>query len=302
MASLVIEPRAGWNALPARDDDTLAPSSRRGVVVHWNGPKMPQPDHAGCDELVRSIQRYHMLVKKWTDGAYSYVVCQHGTVYEMRGRTGYQFANGSLDPDRGGTGDYSLRPSEAWYTVMCLTGGDHDAAGRLVDEQKPSAAMLRSLGLLVALLRSWGAGDETKPHRAFRIKTCPGDALAAWCARHDGRPITQTGEDDMSAEDVKAINAHTDAVAERLADELYKRVARAEFGGKVIPTHYPVSLHAIRAQLNEVGGKVDAVSAIRLAVDALGDDEEQARADLLAVEQRLLARIDATHPGQQPAG
>lgn len=187
MTRVEIVARQQWGALDARDSARLDPHQRRGVVLHWNGPKMAQPDHDGCPALVRSIQRYHMQAKGWTDGAYSYVVCQHGVVYELRGRYLAQWANGSLAAPAG-TGDTSLRPAESWYTVMCLTGGDHDKQGRLVDEQKPSRDMLTALAGLIGLLRAWGAGSRVLPHRAFRIKTCPGDILAAWCARWNGRP------------------------------------------------------------------------------------------------------------------
>lgn len=302
MAGLTIVPRAEWGALPPRDDDTLPASSRRGVVVHWNGPKMPQPAHSGCDDLVRLIQRFHMVNKGWTDGAYSYLICQDGVVYELRGRVRYQFANGSLAPPAG-TGNYSLAPSENWYTVMCLTGGDHDAAGRLVDEQLPSEAMLTALGQLTGLLRSWGAGDEVKPHRAFRVKTCPGDRLAAWCARYDGRPIRETeGDDEMSAADVATITKHATAEADRVRDEVYRMISRGQLPDRsTSAAHALVSLTAIRSQLDLVSGKVDALSGVRLAIEALGDDHDDIRADLIGIEERLTAAVAADREPPTPA-
>lgn len=194
--SLTIVKRAGWLAAPARTRAVLDPDARRGVVVHWNGPKITQPEHGGCARVVRSIQRFHMDSKGWRDGAYSHVVCQHGVVFEMRGWDGVQWANGSVDPPAG-TGRTDLRPTESWYTVLVLTGGDHDRAGRLVDEQPPTPAAVAALGAYVVEARRRGAGDRVLPHNDFRVKTCPGTTLTALARRWDRRPIEIPEEDEM---------------------------------------------------------------------------------------------------------
>jgi hypothetical protein len=109
--------------------------------------------------------------------------------------------------------------------------------------------------------------------------------------------ILREDDDDMSAADVLAIkNALNDT-----RDELYRMISRGQMpDGKTSPAHAYVSLAALRAQTDEVAGKVDAITGVRLAVDALGDDEPEIRAELERVEASLLARLDETHQ-QAPA-
>jgi len=237
--AVTIVPRPDWGARKARDDDALAEASRRGVVIHWNGPKIGQPEHQGCPGLVRGIQDFHMDSKGWTDIAYSFVACQHGTVYEGRGWRGFQFANGSVKPPAG-TGRFDLTvdgSSEHWYTVLCLTGGDHDAKGRVLDEQRPSAALVGALTGLVEIARDKGAGREVKPHNDFRVKSCPGPTLHSHVRRWDGAAVTFE-EDDVTPAECEAA---------------MRKVLRQELGAdsdrSVRSAYWELSVRAVNAAL-----------------------------------------------------
>lgn len=109
-----------------------------------------------------------------------------------------------------------------------------------------------------------------------------------------GLMANPTGEDDeMSAADVAAINKHTTAEANRVRDEGYRMIARGQLPDGLSLGHAYVSTASIRAAVDLMSGKLDAISAVRLAVEALGDDEANVRAELEAVEARLLERIGA---------
>ncbi len=101
--------------------------------------------------------------RDWSDFAYSFHVCIHGTVYVVRGWTWDQFANGSPDKNP------ALGTDKDWYTV-------HFALGR---GGVPTPAMLEAGRWIVAKAREKGAGDEVRRHDEFKFKVCPGPALTA---------------------------------------------------------------------------------------------------------------------------
>jgi hypothetical protein len=137
------------------------------------------------------------------------------------------------------------------------------------------------------LLLDWG-GTWTAPWdpQHFGFAGTPGQARAI----ADQIRAGHDQEDELSAADVAAINKHTDAA---LAEH-YRLVARGELDtGKTSPAHAYVSLTALRAQSDLIAGKLDPLSAVRVALEGLGDDEANVRSDLQGVEERLTARIDA---------
>ncbi len=161
--------RSGWGARnPTRAPRITAPGDRRGVVYHWTGDAETsldshERDHARCDDDTRNLQNYHMDSRDWSDFAYSFHVCIHGTVYVVRGWTWDQFANGSPDKNA------SLGYDKDWFTI-------HFALGR---GGVPTPAMLAAGRWIVAEARRRGAGKEVRRHDEFKFKVCPGPALTA---------------------------------------------------------------------------------------------------------------------------
>ncbi len=181
--------RSDWGARqPTRTPRTVPACDRRGVVYHWTGDAETSidshsRDHAQCDDDARNIQRYHMDSRDWSDFAYSFHVCIHGTVYVVRGWTWDQFANGSPDKNE------SLGTDKEWYTI-------HFALGR---GGTPTPAMLEAGRWIVAEARRRGAGKEIRRHDEFKFKVCPGPSLTDEVKRlvANGLPSDDRGTVDM---------------------------------------------------------------------------------------------------------
>lgn len=173
--------RREWNAAgPRRTPNVIRASSRKGVVLHWNGPPLRLDPRQGAPALlrretaiVRAVQRFHQEQQKWSDSAYSYMVGQSGTVFEVRGEDWDQFANGD---DVIGANDGSDRD---YYTIMVMIG----------EGEWPTREAIESVKAIVVHLRGLGAGNRVLPHNAFKRKTCPGVELTELAHSLDRVPL-----------------------------------------------------------------------------------------------------------------
>jgi len=141
--------RAQWDARPPKSRIATVWSRRTEFVVHHSeGP---------TTQTVRSIQDFHMDVRKWSDIAYNFLVNDSGTIYEGRG----------------------------WLTVGAHAKG-HNTAGIgvcYIGQNAPTDAAKRAIRVLydyacdqagyVLLKRGHGqlSGNSTD---------CPGSNLLAW--------------------------------------------------------------------------------------------------------------------------
>ena len=158
--------RSQWGARPPRATTALVPSQVRGIAVHYTAMDADRVhDHAGCAARVRGIQRFHMDTRSWNDIAYSWLVCQHGYVFEGRGWGVRTAANGTNDGNNG-------------YHAVCFLGGD-------TDRDDVTAAGRDALG---RVLRAAPGGD-VKPHSFFTTTTCPGDELRAYVEAEGWRVV-----------------------------------------------------------------------------------------------------------------
>lgn len=168
---------------------------RSGFVIHHNGPPancLGRP-HSRCVAYWNAVKSFHVGTKGWSDIAYSFGVCPHGTRFVGRGWDKPQFANGEdvVGPEDG---------SDAhWFTVLVFLGWE-EIDGQPVDEE-PTAAMVAGVRSLIAEGRlSRRCGTRVLPHNAFKIKRCPGATFTAYAAAWDNQPLTPTAppEDDMT--------------------------------------------------------------------------------------------------------
>lgn len=146
----------GWpaSAAPKKTRKT------RGVKIHYEGTKVPSLKHSQCKAHWTSIRNSHLANKAegYSDVAYNFAVCQHGSVLEGRGigfRTG---ANGNQ-----------------------ALNADHDSVVVLVgtEYKEVTADVIAGLRWVIGYLRDHGTGTEVKGHRDGFATACPGEPLYA---------------------------------------------------------------------------------------------------------------------------
>lgn len=150
--------RAQWGAKPAGVSRNKMVAKPLGITIHWEGPRMGTRSHSQCASLIRGIQAFHMGPSRgWVDIGYSLLVCEHGYVYEGRGKGIGQAAQGTT---------YG---NEHYYSICCLVGKG--------DPQTP--ALIKGIQEAANIARSWGAGNAVTGHRDFVSTECPGADLYA---------------------------------------------------------------------------------------------------------------------------
>lgn len=180
--------RAQWGARPSAQTGNSIATHPNGVLIHWEGPKVGSRDHSLCDDLVRSIQNFHMDVRGWVDIAYNFLVCEHGYIFEGRGVKRGSAANGTTEANFD-------------YYAVCAMVGDTDAQ---------PAALINGLREAVGYCQLAGAGTHVGGHRDVFPTDCPGDALYALV--HDGNmtaldPTTDKPIGSQAASDVPPVAA-----------------------------------------------------------------------------------------------
>jgi hypothetical protein len=171
--------RAQWGARPPKQRQLLVKHDQRGTAVHYSGSDADElADHSRCARRVRSIQDFHMDGRGWSDIAYSYLACKHGTVYEGRGRGIRTAAQGTNAGNDG-------------YHAVCFLGDDTANRDDVTDLGR---AAIKDA---VHWCNAWAGVAGVRPHSSFHSTGCPGDDLRAWIAA--GMPVHE--EDDMALSD-----------------------------------------------------------------------------------------------------
>ena len=171
----------GWpaSAAPDQTDPVL------GFKIHYEGTPVPVVEHSRCAGRWTAIRNSHLAntAEGYSDVAYNWAVCNHGTIFEGRGwgkRTG---ANGNQTLNR---------PHNAILWMGGTTG-----------VVTPSAAAVASIKELIRYLRSKGAGNDIKGHRDGYATDCPGDAMYSLVKSGKLEPgVPTTPKDDMQPVDV----------------------------------------------------------------------------------------------------
>lgn len=173
----------GWPASSAPDqtDPVL------GFKIHYEGTPVPVVEHSKCAGRWTAIRNSHLAntAEGYSDVAYNWAVCNHGTIFEGRGwgkRTG---ANGNQALNRP-------------HNAILWMGGTSGVV-------TPSAAAVASIKELIRYLRSKGAGNDIKGHRDGYATDCPGDAMYSLVQSGKLEPgVPTTPKDDMDPVDVWA--------------------------------------------------------------------------------------------------
>lgn len=165
-------PREQWGARP-RKSGTTAIIDHPSVTYHYEGEGTVYPwDHSKCDDMVRSIQAYHMDGRGWSDIAYNYLVCPHDFCYEGRGFDRRSSANGN---------DTYNNLS---FAVCALWGSK---SGNTV----PDGLKLAYMYARQILISKGGATEVIYPHSHWHNTDCPGDPIRAWI--NAGCPLPSAG-------------------------------------------------------------------------------------------------------------
>ncbi len=144
----------GWpaSAAPKKTKAT------KGVKIHYEGTLVPSMDHSKCKSHWTTIRKSHLANKAegYSDVAYTYAVCQHGSLFEGRG----------IERRTGANGNAALN-------------ADHDAIVVLVgtEYKSVSADVIAGVKEGISRLRASGTGKEIKGHRDGYATACPGEAL-----------------------------------------------------------------------------------------------------------------------------
>ncbi|KAH7115608.1 hypothetical protein EDB81DRAFT_862213 [Dactylonectria macrodidyma] len=154
--------REEWGAQPPKEA-YIPMTDARGVKIHYLGALFSGREHSECDNMMRSVQSDQMS-GEYFDVAYSLAVCQHGYVYDGRGKGHRSGANGNqqLNADH-----YAVLAFLAKFGVT-----------------QPSASQITGIQDAIAYLRRAGAGNEIKGHRDGYNTECPGGPLYEMV--HDG--------------------------------------------------------------------------------------------------------------------
>lgn len=165
-------------------------SVKEGWVIHHDQATNPvytnDFSHDRCVSFWKAVRDWHVYHNGWSDIAYSFGVCRHGTRFEGRGWSKLQFAGGAdqIPDDLQYHDDY-------WYSCLFFIG----------DGEIPTPEMLSAfLALRLEGETRGQSGRRVIGHNTFRIKPCPGPFLTAWAATLDNTDPHQ--EPDMDAREL----------------------------------------------------------------------------------------------------
>jgi hypothetical protein len=127
--------REQWSAARPTYAGNKISANPLGVVIHWEGPKLGVYSHDKC--AVRGIQAFHQRDRGWSDIAYNFVVCPHGTVFEGRGLYVGSGANGTDRHNRDYYAICAMVGSGGPVARHSGSGSDLPAARRLQDSGPP---------------------------------------------------------------------------------------------------------------------------------------------------------------------
>ena len=153
--------RKQWGARPPKQRTLLAVSAVDALVVHYSASNADeQALHENCAGRVRAIQTYHMDGQDWSDIAYNWLVCKHGSIFRGRG--------------------WPVMPAATYghnrHTVaICFLG--NDTKGR-ADVTKEAERAIREVYAFVKARTPQDIGATG--HRDFVATSCPGDELYAF--------------------------------------------------------------------------------------------------------------------------
>lgn len=216
-----------------------------GIAVHWEAAP-PRANHNQCAGQVEEIRHYH-ITHDYSDIAYSFLVCNHGQVFNGRGwdRQSAATCNGSFN--------------SRFWSVCAMTGPGHDS----------TPEMRRAIRAVVDEARQRGA-REVICHRDACATACPGDEICGWVKaglsiddhQEPAPPVPEPTR--RSKHVIYAINDSDDAYQLVGSDPQNKKHYIKLFGTEVLINHHQGS-PLVHVNLDEfkafVAGDLQALAA-----------------------------------------
>lgn len=191
-----IEGRDAWGAKPPESVTPWDPSKLEGICQHWFGSPKAAATHAGCDDLLRSVQRTHQA-GEYSDIAYNFGVCPHGVAYELRGWNVQTGANGTTEANR----------NFIAFVYMAGTGDPLTVKGKAALEALYAEAFKR------------GVGVKAITHGSITGSACPGPAVKAWLASGAWKPKPAKVKFELTTGEGKVLDDSVAAETDRAAQE-----------------------------------------------------------------------------------
>ena len=159
----------GWGARPARGRLNVYDRSPVKILVHHTAtPNVVNPSPSDAVDLARSIQRFHMDVRRWPDTGQHFTVSRGGVVLEGR--------HHSLEFLR--VGRRQVEGAHCTNQNVVALGIENEGTYSSVDPPEKQWRRLRELcAYLCGQYRI--APRQIFGHRDFKDTACPGDRLYA---------------------------------------------------------------------------------------------------------------------------
>lgn len=198
MTEFITRKDLGWPASAA----PLKTHATKGVKIHYEGTRSPVRDHSYCKSYWTGIRNSHLANKAegYSDVAYSFAVCRHGSVLEGRG----------LGRRTGANGNQTLN---ADHDAVCVLYGTNDAA--------VSDAVISGVRWVIQYLRDHGTGKEIKGHRDGYATACPGEPLYALVKSGKFEPVKASAP--RSIDKVNDMTPEQDARLKRIEEGLAQK-------------------------------------------------------------------------------
>lgn len=272
-------PRSSWTDDPYPGGATLlVPGEVLGLAVHWPGGSGSVPTlRSASIQILNGELRFHTDPvsaggRGYSDIAYNWAVDQEGRVWDLRGWQRRSGANGDTEVNR------------QYLAATCLIG----------PKDIPSPALLQALRDLrnQVVLRRYPKATRVVPHSAIRPAPtdCPGDRLRAHIAAGTFTSTAAIQEDDVTPEDLKAIeNLLTKTVVwdkDNEPDPALRSASLTAIG-------VVAARHAFNAEnlARALAGKVDSLGAVVAALAAAAPDVDE-----LALAAHLAPLLAAVLP------
>ncbi|WP_017585471.1 peptidoglycan recognition protein family protein [Nocardiopsis ganjiahuensis] len=257
----------GWSSTSPADYAT----PRSGLVIHYNGDATNLTSHAGCVSYWKGVRNSHVNGNGWADLGYSFGISVDGHIFEGRGLTRYQAAQGTTAGNRD------------WYSVSLMIGGS----------ERPTAAQIEGVRRLRAwLMAEHGVSGTVRGHRDFISTSCPGSPLYALVT--DGTFTKPPGAITTEVSDMLGLKKGDSGERVKLLQLKLKNAGFSDVVGTIDADYGPATAEAVRQARASVGSAAGAGWGDRMTPDAC---EQVDRAFARRQAEIMIGRADLSTGG-----